>query len=77
MAFPGGSLVKNPPADAAVSILGCEDPLEEEMATHSRMLAWEESHGQRRLAGYSPWSQKESDMTEGRSAHTQGNYQSL
>ena len=43
LAFPGGSVVKNPPADAAVSILGCEDPLEEEMATHSSMLAWEKS----------------------------------
>ena len=43
LAFPGGSVVKNPPADAAVLILGCEDPLEEEMATHSSMLAWEKS----------------------------------
>ena len=77
LAFPGGSVVKNPPADAAVSILGCEDPLEEEMATHSSMLAWEKSHGQRSLAGYSPWSHKESGMTEGWSMHTQGNYQSL
>ena len=34
------------------------------MATHSIFLP-EESHGQRSLAGYSPWSGKESDMTEG------------
>ena len=29
-----------------------------------------ESHGQRSLAGYSPWSHKESDMTERLSTHT-------
>ena len=33
------------------------------MATHSSILAGE-SHGQRSLAGYSPWGHKESDMTE-------------
>ena len=32
------------------------------MATHSSIL--EESHGQRSLAGYSPWAHKESDTTE-------------
>ena len=31
-----------------------EDPLEEEIATHSNILAWR-SHGQRNLVGYSPW----------------------
>ena len=42
MGFPGGSVVKNPPANAGDlgSILGCEDSLEEEMATHSSILAW-------------------------------------
>ena len=34
--------------------LGWEDPLEEEMKTHSRILTWK-SHGQRSLVGYSPW----------------------
>ena len=29
-----------------------------------------ESHGQRRLVGYSPWGGRESDMTEGLSTHT-------
>ena len=38
--------------------LGWEDPLEKEMATHSRILAWK-SHGQRSLAGFSPWGPKE------------------
>ena len=33
------------------------------MATHSTILAWK-CHGQRSLAGYSPWSHKESDRTE-------------
>ena len=36
-----------------VQFLGQEDPLEEEMATHSIFLP-EKSHGQRSLAGYSP-----------------------
>ena len=34
------------------------------MATHSRILAWWEFHGQRSQVGCSPWSCKESDMTE-------------
>ena len=34
--------------------LGWEDPLEKEMATNSSFLAWEISHGQRSLGGYSP-----------------------
>ena len=35
-------MVKNPPAKAGeVRSLGQEDPLEEEMATHSSTLAWE------------------------------------
>ena len=32
--------------------LGQKDPVEEEMATHSSILAWK-SHGHRSLAGYS------------------------
>ena len=41
-----------------------EDALEQGMATHSSMLAWRESCGQRHLVGYSPWGCKESHMTE-------------
>ena len=39
--FPGGSVLKNLPANAGDMglILGGEDPLEKEMATHSRILA--------------------------------------
>ena len=35
-------MVKSPPAmrETQVQSLGQEDPLEEEMATHSRILAW-------------------------------------
>ena len=55
--FPGGSVVKNPPANAGdtgegVRSLGQEDSLEEEMAMHSSILAgkilWTEG-----LVGYS------------------------
>ena len=40
--FPGSSVVKNPPAmqETWVESLGQEDPLEEEMATHSNTLDW-------------------------------------
>ena len=41
-----------------VQSLGGEDPLEEEMATHSSILAWR-IQGQGSLAGYSPWDPKE------------------
>ena len=43
--------------------LGQKDPLEEEMATHSSILAWG-FHGQGSLEGNSPWGLKrELDMT--------------
>ena len=62
--FPGGSLIKNPPAM-------------QEMWVQSwvRTIPWRrkwqptpgllpgEPHGQGSLAGYSPWGLKESDMT--------------
>ena len=39
--FPGGSVIKNLPADAGDSgDVSREDPLEEEMATHSSIVAW-------------------------------------
>ena len=47
-----------------VQSLGQEDLLEKEMATHSSILAWKKSHGQRSLVGYSPWGHKETDTTE-------------
>ena len=45
-----------------VQPLGWEDPLEKEMATTPVFLP-RESHGQRSLAGYSPWSCKDLDTT--------------
>ena len=51
-----------------VQPLGQEDPLEEEMATHSSILAWETPF-QRSLVGSSPWVCKESDTTEWLSTH--------
>ena len=58
MRFAGGSAVKNPPAvqETRVLFLDWEDPLEEGMATPV-FLPWK-SHGQRRLAGYSPCGRK-------------------
>ena len=51
--FPSGSVIKNPPVmqEMWVRWLGQEDPLEEEMATQSSILAWK-----------TPWTE-ESDMT--------------
>ena len=49
LGFPGGSVVKNPPANAGNAgdvgdpggrSPGMGDPLEEEMATHTSILAW-------------------------------------
>ena len=42
MGFPGGSMIKNMPAmqETWVQSLGGKDPLEEEMGTHSSILAW-------------------------------------
>ena len=64
MRFAGGSAVKNPPAvqETRVLFLDWEDPLEEGMATP--VILPGKSHGQRSLAGYSPWGCKESDTTE-------------
>ena len=43
--FPGGAVVKNPPANAEGTggrgpIPGWENPLKEEMTTHFSILAW-------------------------------------
>ena len=56
-------MVKNPPANAldereVGSILGREDPLEEEITTQAGFLPGE-SHGQRSHAGYIPKGRKE------------------
>jgi len=57
-------MVKNVPAmqETQVQLLGGEEPMEKEMATHSSILAlripWTEEHG-----GLCPRGCKESDMT--------------
>ena len=43
--------------------LGGEDPLEEEMATHSSILTWEIPWTEE-LVGYSPQGHKDLDTTE-------------
>ena len=57
--------VRNLPAwrETWVGSLGREDPLEKERHPIPVFLPGE-SHGQRSLAGYSPWGRKELDMTE-------------
>ena len=54
--------------EISIQSLGWEDPLEREMATHSRILAWR-IPWKRSLVGPSPWGCKESDITE--HAHTE------
>ena len=61
--------VKNLPAmqetqEMWVRFLGWKDPLEKEMATHSSILAWENSMEQRSRVGYCPWGHKRLDATE-------------
>ena len=58
-------MVKSLPAvqETPIQPLGQENPLEKEMATVPVFLPGK-SHGQRSLAGYSPWGRKESDTTE-------------
>ena len=67
--FPGGAVVKNPPANAG----GAGDP---GLIPGSGRVPWRrkwqptavflpgESHGPRSLMGYSPWGRKESNTTE-------------
>ena len=67
MASPMAQRLKNPPPlqelqETQVWSLDWEDPLEEEMATHSTILAWKIP--QRSLAGYSTKGLKESETTE-------------
>ena len=65
--FPGGSVVKNPPASA-----GERHGLDAWLGKIPWRRKWQptpvflsgKSHGQRSLAGYSPWSCQESDTTE-------------
>ena len=66
LGFPGGAVVKNPPANA-----GDTRPTMPGWGRSPRKKWWPtpvflpgKSHGQRSLVGYSPWGCKESDTTE-------------
>ena len=56
--------------ETQVESLGREEPLEEEMAAHSSIVAWKTSRTEE-SSGYSPWGPKESDITECTHSSTQ------
>ena len=58
--------IKNQPAIQKTQVRpqGQEDPLENEMAIHSSILAWEIPCTEEPGGLYSSWDGKESDMTE-------------
>ena len=64
--FPGGSAVKILPAmqERQVRSLGWEDPPGVGNGNPLQYSCLENPHGQRSLAGYSPWTCKELDTTE-------------
>ena len=59
-------MVKNLPAmqETWVQSLDWEDPLEEELTTHSSILAWRIPRTKEPSRRYSPWDHKELDTTE-------------
>ena len=64
MGFPGGPMVKNPPANAGdTRDLAVKIPWSRKWQPTPVFLPGK-SHGQRSLEGYSPQGHKESDMTE-------------
>ena len=64
--FPSGSVVKNLPAkqETRVPSLAQEDPLEEGMATHSSIVAWQILWTEKPGRLHSPQGWKESDVTK-------------
>ena len=67
--FPGGSVVKNPPANAgdvrdSGSIPGLGRLPWRRKWQPTPVFLPRASHGQRSLAGYSPWGRNEWDITE-------------
>ena len=68
LGFPGGALVKNPPAvqkmqETQVLSLRQEDPLQKEKAAHSSILAWKIPWTEEPVCN-SPWGHKESVRAE-------------
>ena len=73
--LPSGAVVKNSPAsegdaEDVGSILRLGGSPEVGNGTLFQYVCLGKSHGQRRLAAYSPWSRKESDMNEQLNTHT-------
>ena len=69
--LPSGSVVQNLPANGGqtqVLSLGWEDPLKEEMATHSSILAWKILWTEE-LGGLQSMGHKESEATQQLSTH--------
>ena len=66
MGFPGGAVVKNPPANAREVGLISGSGRSPGVGNGNKLQysCLEKSHEQRNQVGYSPWGQKESDMTE-------------
>ena len=65
-ASPMAQRARNPPAtqETQVQSLGWEDSPGEGNGNPLQYSRLENPHGQRSLAGYSPWGHKESDTTE-------------
>ena len=57
-------------AEDMVQSLGHKDPLEEEMATHSSILAWNIPWTEEPGRGQSPWGRKESDTLKQSGTHS-------
>ena len=76
---PVAQTVKSLPAmqETRLQSLAREDPLEKEMATHSRTLAWRIPWMENPGAGYSPCGQQESDTTERLHFHFQQKLRTL
>ena len=65
MGFPGGAVVKNPAnARDAGSVPGSGKSSWRRQWQTTPVFLPGKSHGQRSLAGYSPWDGKDLDMTE-------------
>ena len=74
MVFPGGIVVKNPPANAGDMRLGFDScagkiPWKRNWQPTPVFLP-EKFRGLRSLVGYSPWDRKESNTTEHAHTHT-------
>ena len=80
ISFLGGSVVKNPSANAGDlgSIPGSGRSPGEGTGNPFQYSCFGGSHGQRNVVGYSPWGPKESDTTEQLTdTHEDGGYVSL